>query len=498
VKFPPSRRVSTALAIALALCWPLTAPAQVRDLTNEIEALLSGASVGRATVGVQVVDLETRRTLASINAERKFIPASNMKLLTAGAALAVLGPDFHFRTELRREGNTLIVRGSGDPAFADPTLLEEMGLDVEGFFDIWIDAVRQRSEAPVEEIVVDDRIFDDQWAHPTWPRDQLNRWYCAEVSGLNFHTNVVQVYAEPSGAGLAPRLKLMPDAPWLRVRNLGRSVKSGANTLWVSRVLTSNEMTLHGNVRWATRAPVDVAVHDNSMIFGRLLRDRLQRAGLGEPSVRRAEPNEDLPPGELVAVVQTPMEVVLRRSNVDSYNLYAEALLKRLGHEVTGQPGSWANGAAVMRMVAGRILGPQAAGSLTIADGSGMSRDNQVTPALMAAWLEAIHLDDALREPFTESLALGGEEGTLRSRFGEVEVDAEVRAKSGYLNGVSNLSGYVTDPNTGRRVAFSVLVNDIPSSLPVRRVKRFHEQVVDVIDDWLAEQTGAALGVVEQ
>lgn len=491
---PRFRTAFVAVAAALALALPAVA----QDLADDIDALLGASPLGRASVGLKIVDLDTRETLAEINADQSFIPASNMKMLTSAAALAVLGPDFVFRTELRREGSRLIVRGAGDPAFADPELLEEMGIDLERIFTIWTDAVRERDPAPVTELVIDDRIFDDQLVHPSWPKDQLNRWYCAEVSGLNFHANVLSLYAEPAGAGLAPRLRLVPTAPWLRVRNLGRSVSDGANTLWVSRVLTSNEMTLYGNVRWATREPVEVALHDNAMIFGRLLRDRLESANLGAPTVRRAEPSEELPEGELVAVVQTPLDVVLRRCNVDSHNLYAEALLKRLGHEVTGQPGSWASGAAVMRMVAGRILGPQAAGSLAIADGSGMSRDNKVTPDLMADWLGAVHRDTALRDAFYASLPLAGEDGTLAKRFRDSNLTAEVRAKSGYLNGVSNLSGYVTDPDTGRRVAFAILVNDIPSSLPVRRVKQFHERVVEEIDEWLAEQSAARMGAANE
>lgn len=486
-----ARRVAV-WGVCVVLAAAGAAPALARDLAAEIEAILMGSPLTSATVGVVVMDVETGRTLVSINGERQFIPASNMKALTGGVALAVLGTDFVFRTELQRDGDRLIVRGGGDPAFADPKLLNDMGLELEDLVKMWVDAVRKHGGPAVREIVIDDRIFDQERVHPSWPRDQLNRWYCAEVSGLNFHSNIARVYAEPTAPVQAPKVTIEPAAPWLTARNLGRTVTTGANTVWVSRPPASNAMTLHGNVRWTTQEPVQVALHDPAMVFGRLLRDRVARAGLGDAQVRRAEPDESLPDAELVALVQTPLQVVLRRSNVDSHNLYAESLLKRLGHEITGQPGAWSSGGAVMRMVLGKKLGPQAASGVLIADGSGMSRASRVSPDIMARWLIAMHRDEQLAGPFLDSLPIAGSEGTLRRRFHGASLASEVRAKSGYLSGVSNLSGYVIDEQTGRAVVFSVLVNDIPGSLPVRRVKEFHERVVELIDGWLGEQAAPA------
>ncbi|MHC4976385.1 MAG: D-alanyl-D-alanine carboxypeptidase/D-alanyl-D-alanine endopeptidase [Planctomycetota bacterium] len=490
---PLPRLARLALAGVLALGSSLSSLAQ--DLEGAIESLLNGSPINTTTFGIQIIDTRNHAILAELNASGSLIPASNMKLLTSVSALHVLGEDFAFRTEIHRSGSTIHIIGSGDPALADGELLARMNMEQGDIIDSWIEALRKTDLEGVDEIVLDDRIFDMMLVHPDWPTDQLNRWYCAQVSGLNYHTNTISVYSTPRAPGRAPTIETIPGAGWLRLANNGRSVNTGANTVWVSRKLGTNTMTLHGNVRWSTSAPIPVAIHEPALMLGRLVQDACEEAGLGAPQVRRARPNEDLPDGEIVAVVRTPMHVVLERCNVDSHNLYAESLFKRMGHDVTGQPGSWDTGAAVVRMAMGELLGPADASSVHIADGSGMSRQNRVSPEVMTHLLDNAWNSDDLRVPLVESLPIGGATGTLETRFRSVDLENTVRAKSGYLNGVSNLSGYVIDPQTQHAVAFSIMVNDIPSTLPIRRVKLFHEQVVRIIDEWLLEQRGALADV---
>lgn len=474
------------LALIIVLGPAATSAAAEMDLPRALEGARLEARLGESRVGYIVTDLQTGDVLASSNEDEPFIPASNMKLLTSGAALAILGPDFLFETELRVVEDTVIIRGSGDPAFAEAELLKEMGVSVDEFVDVWIDALVKDRSRPYAEIVIDDRIFDSDAVHPTWPIEQLNRWYCAEIWGFNFHANIVSLYATPARAiGMSPEVQAEPDIPWLDVQNTARTVRKGSNTLWVARPRGSNLLKLRGNIRARTHQPVDVSLTDMPLLFGRLMAHRLNRRGLGSPSVRRASADESLPEGQLLSVVRTPMDVILRRCNTNSYNLYAEALIKRLGNEITGLPGSWQTGAAAIRMLVQEHVGAREAASIVIADGSGMSRDNRLTPSAVAGWLEAMHQDQSLRRSFMESLAAPAGSGTLRRRFRSGLPDHEVRAKSGYLNGVSALSGYVRNPVTGRTLAFSVMVNDIPRDLPFARVKKFQEDVVLYADEWL-------------
>lgn len=472
----------------------LAPPARGQALQSAVEATIAGLNLRGSRIGVCMLDPATGRTLAERDADDAFIPASNMKLVTSGAALAVLGADFRFATALQREGDRLIVVGSGDPAFGDPKVLGEMGLGVEKFFGAWVDAVRESGPGPVREIVIDDRCFDGERIHPQWPADQLNRWYCAEVGGLNFYTNTLALYARPTKVGSRPAAQVEPFATWWAINNQARTTAKGSNSIWVSRQPGTNQMTLYGDVRWRAEEPVWVALHDMGLLFGRLLADRLHDAGLGRPDVRRAATEEAFGGARTIALVETPMEVVLHRCNTDSYNLYAECLLKRMAKEVTGRPGAWPAGAAVLRMTVEERLGPAFASRLGASDASGMSRSNSVTPRLLAAWVSDIVADDDLRAPFLASLAAPSESGTMLKRFRVERPAHEVRAKTGYLNGVSTLSGCVVEPASGRYVVFSVLVNDIPGSVPLQRVKDLQERLVLLADDWLGEEAGAALG----
>ena len=188
---------------ALALALGVAEGAAVAGLDDEVRSAIASHPLGEALVAVSVRDAASGHELVSINAGRQMIPASNQKLFTTGAALHVLGADFEFGTTLLRDGDRLIVLGDGDPAFGDPELLEimtlndEPGVDVEQFLDLWVTAVSEAGMAEVREIVVDDRIFDRVLVHPTWPADQLNRPYCAELAGFNFHLNVLRFYPVP-------------------------------------------------------------------------------------------------------------------------------------------------------------------------------------------------------------------------------------------------------------------------------------------------------------
>lgn len=467
-------------------------------LQAEVERTIRSTPLKNATVGVSIRNADSRTSLVSVGASRPMIPASNMKLLTTGAAMHVLGADFHFITRLLRDGDRLIVVGDGDPAFGDPTLLEmttvdgQTGISVEQFLKLWVDPVVAAGLKNVSEIIVDDRIFDRDFVHSGWPVDQLNRRYCAQVSGFNFHLNVLDFYPRPTSSGKPDITNMQPRAPWLEVGNSAtcKAGKDDANTAWVARQLGTNNMRMYGNVKFEYKISVPVTLHDMPSFFARLLADRLSKSGVRVVSHRVAAIEEAPFSGtELGPVITTPISTAVARCNRDSHNLYAEALLKRAGAAMTRQPGSWTNGAAIIRHAVHERLGsPSLAGSVVVADGSGLARDNRVSPETLTAWLNTFHSDRKLGPIFIDSLATPGNNGTLRNRFQGANLHgATIQAKSGYINEVSCLSGYVTMPD-GRRRSFSVMVNDVEPSV-LRHARELQEKIVLLIAKDMAATT---------
>jgi D-alanyl-D-alanine carboxypeptidase/D-alanyl-D-alanine-endopeptidase (penicillin-binding protein 4) len=491
-----------AAALLLAAGAAIAAP-----LDRELLKLAADAKLGSAVAGVAIYDATTGEELGTMNERRALTPASNLKLLTSGTALLVLGPDFEFRTRIVRDGDRIVVIGAGDPAFGDSELLGEMKVSANEFVDRLAQPIIDAG-GPVREVIIDDRVFDREAVHPTWPKGQLHRWYCAEVSGLNFHANVIEVFATcRSGSGV-PSVRKAPDAPWLEMNVTARCAgKSASTTLDVQREPGFNRFTLSGTLVGSIDEPIRCSLTDPALVFGRLLADRLHAAGLDSVAtpantptdavpggaiasaqrtgivVRLAEPSEVFNPSKQLAVVRTPLQRVLERCNVDSHNLYAEALLKRIGREVTGQPGSWSNGTAVVRMQVNEKLGTDS-GSLLMVDGSGMSAENTVSPMLMARWLVALNQNERVRDMFVESLPKPGE-GTLRRRFQD-RLPGEIRAKSGFINNVRAFSGYVTSVG-GRRVAYSIIINNT-NAAPPGKVVEFSEDAVAAIARYLDRQ----------
>jgi serine-type D-Ala-D-Ala carboxypeptidase/endopeptidase (penicillin-binding protein 4) len=400
--------MSGQLFITRALVGVLLVAASVAmggPLSGRISSIVGRADLGGATVAVHAIDLDTGAEIIAHNANLASIPASNMKIITSGAALSVLGTEFAFRTEIRVDTSVnpprLILVGSGDPALGDPVLLErpEVGLTLERLFDQIGTALRAQGIERISEIVVDDRVFDRDFVHSSWPVDQLNRWYCAELGGLNFFRNVVTVYTEPTSDNGSPITTLVPEAPWIELANRARTDTAGTNTAWVSRPNPSDAMTLLGKVR--TRTEIQVAIHNPPLYAGRVIANELAKRGITPPDrwaydhVRLAGETDRFPDARPVIVITTPLIDVLRRVNTDSHNLYAEALFKRIGHQVTGEPGSWSNGAAVTRMVISDSLGHEMAESTNVADGSGMSRLNKVRPSTITAFMRWLSRDQA-------------------------------------------------------------------------------------------------------
>jgi D-alanyl-D-alanine carboxypeptidase/D-alanyl-D-alanine-endopeptidase (penicillin-binding protein 4) len=476
------------LLAAAVLALPLCAAAQ---LTNDLHSIVRNAALGQnGFAGVSVVDLNSGATIFEHRANEPMVPASNMKLLTSASAVKVLGPDYAFVTDINitTDGKVVII-GSGDPALADPEVMQERSPSEtpHQLFAAFADVV-STNRTKIKEIVIDDRVFDREMIHPDWPRDQLERWYCAPVQGINVHSNVLAFYPSPGNPDTGTTADISPSSPWIAVENRSRRVTEGRNAVWVQRTESDNNWVIRGSIRAPSQSPIEVSLHEPAMYFGNIIADRISSRGVlvgngrtPQEAVRLAGEHEPFKfQGQALARHTSTLDEILYRVNYDSHNMYAEALLKKMGNIVTGEPGSWSNGGAVIRMLISERLGPDHAASMVIRDGSGMSRENKIRPSTFTAWLHNIYNDDEIRPAMLASLPTGTTK--LRQRFRLSDLKHSLYAKTGTINKVRCLSGYVINEETGQGAAFSVLVNGLGSGDAVTNSKRLHKEVVEALD----------------
>lgn len=456
-----ARRAAILWAAAL---WAACAPARATPLSDEIERLLSENKYATAVVGVHVVAAETGRVIYALDANRCLIVASNQKLLTAAAALETLGTDYNFTTALHGRGTKngptlhgdLILRGGGDPTIGG-TGQEE---DALGIFRRWAAALKQEGlERLSGDVIADDRFFDRVYRHPAWPEGQAWKRYYPTVGALSVNDNCVTVKVRPGPAAGAPTIvSLWPEGAPVTLENACKTSQR-RNAVWFQRAVGDSRIRVGGYLPKTSHGYFGpVTVPDPSLYAAAAFRQVLEAEGIaveGKARVVAADEGDLLDGAVRLYVRKAPLLPVLRTMARESHNHYAEQVLKTIGAEATGR-GSWESG---LKEVAGILerRGFQRS-EFSLADGSGLSRDNQLTPALITGLLSTMHRSERGRV-FASLLAVAGQSGTLSKRLTGKPYRGKVRAKTGYLNGVGALSGYATTRG-GIVVAFAILVNE--------------------------------------
>lgn len=453
------------LALALGLVGAGSASALDEPLARAVarEVARLEARAPSVRVGVHVMEVESGAGRFENRADELFIAASNTKLATTAAALDALGPGYLFETRLLARGaveegtlhGDLAVVGAGDPGISwRPYPWPE---DPFGVFRRWVAALREAGVERVDgDVLLVHGRFPRPWVHPGWKGENRLEWYQVPVAALGFHENVLQLRAHPGERpGRPARVEIRPPVPGFEP--LERVVTTSSWRRHGLRVdqLGGGPVQLSGGVHRASRhLDAYLAVDDPVAYFGRALLTALGEEGLAVSG--GARPVERLPglTWQPVAVHRSDLLTAVEITNRESQNLYAESLIKVLGAETCGR-GTWERGVrAVEGFLSEAGLEP---GSYRLADGSGLSRDNRFTPRQLTRLLRFMH-GHRWGAEWRASLPRGGERGTsLEERLTEPWIADRVAAKTGTLDGVSALSGYVRG-RSGRLYAFSVLV----------------------------------------
>jgi serine-type D-Ala-D-Ala carboxypeptidase/endopeptidase (penicillin-binding protein 4) len=464
-------RLAAALVLALAGCVPVARPAAAPApsmLAASLDSIFADTAFAHAHWGVLVKSLATGETLYQRNAGRAFVPASAMKLVTGAVALATLGPDYRFRTTFSTSGQVragvlngdLVVRGSGDP-----TLSERFTPgDARATMRAWADSLRARGITRIAGGIIGvDSAFSGPALGAGWAWDDLSASYAAEIGALQFNEGALDVQVVPSRTVGEPAVVILdPATQYVHVNNRTVTTQRGSTAaLDLARDPASSAITLSGTVPVDTSAiTLTVAVRNPAAYFLAVLRETLREADVaveGQALTAEEWPGARDRAAErpLFAHSSAPLREILPAMLRPSQNWIAETLLRTVGRERRGE-GTARAGAVVADSVLRAWRVP--VDGFRMADGSGLSRYDLVTPALFVALLTRMRSEPTWGLWY-ESLPEAGESGTLENRMRSAPLRGQVHAKTGTLSGIRALAGYVETPASGTLV-FTVIVNN--------------------------------------
>lgn len=415
-------------------------------------------------VHAALVDLESNQWLLEAGAKVPINPASNAKILTAAAALELLGPAYHFATELHgdiaADGRCprLVIRGGGAPDLSTA--------------DLWRLVRVARGEGLVEvgEIVVDQSRFSDDYVPPAFDQ-QPQEWapFRAPVSALSINANAITLNVVPTKAGKAARVWY--DPPGI-VEEKGRVSTDergqGDHVSWnldpkknaqrpISTVGGSLAEGL-GRRRYSRR------LEDPRLAAGYALRSLLEDSGI---EVKGRVDLGSLKKEPRIALWHSePIAELIRALGKDSDNFVAEMLFIALsaadGSVGDDRPWTSERGAKVVKKWLSE-KGIDLEG-MVIENGSGLFDANRLSPELLTKVLAQVEDNPRIYQDFVSHLAMGSTDGTMKSRMKAGDLGQRIRAKTGTLKDVDALSGYLQRTDGRSPAAFSVIVVGVKSS----------------------------------
>lgn len=437
-------------------------PADVRVALDGIVA----KAARRADLAVHARDLRTGAVLYDYGGETLLNPASNQKVLTAAVALDLLGPDYTFETRVLRSDRVLVLRGEGDPA-----------LDRDDLQALAVIVAEQVELGDVEQIIVDDSAFAERRFGPgLYDPEGYGAAYEAPSGALSVDFNTVEIRVAPVAGESVPSVDVDEAGAHVEVRNGASVGRRGVISVRTFAEGDKTVVSVRGTMsRRARPVVVRRRVYDPGLHAGTVFAARLAEQWGSEPLpvVRGETPSE----AETVIVnASAPLAEILDRGLAYSNNFIAEQVLRTMAWRVYDEPGSWDAGLEILGAY-WRGLGRE--DEPVLENGSGLTRRGRLSAeGLVDVLVAAYHETPSL----LEALPASGEPGTLRARLRRSE--GRVRAKTGTLDGVSGLSGVLTDEQGQPTVAFSILVNAHNAAvMPAASRRKVEDQVVYALLD---------------
>ncbi len=472
-------RFSVLPALCFLLAMPLSANAETYEngvplFQKKIRKILANSCLRKKNYGIKIYSLDRGEALFELREKKLFVPASNLKILTTAIALETLGPNYRFPTRIYTDGKlknrvldgNLYIKGYGDPKF----VTEQM----------WL-LVNEMKNLPLERItgniIGDDSYFDNQKRIKTWIKNPGAQAYEAPLGALSFNFNTVQANVAPGPKpGSKPRIVIEPDTEYIVLDNQAKTLKQGTrNRLIVNRLDRKgfDEIAVSGGIRLdQPRAQYFLNITDPTQYTLSTLKKYLEYVGIKF----QGELEQGMVPEtakELLTHESEPLTLALRGLNKFSNNFVAEQIIKTIGAEKYGPPGTTQKGLKALQEYLMQL--GYHSDQYNVLDGSGLSRQNRLSPQLIIDVLRNVKNDMEVYPEFVSALGVMGVDGNVKNRMRGVKSPGRARVKTGTLNYVSALSGYFQSKD-GETFAFSILMNDLRCSNG--RIKKIQDQII--------------------
>ena len=424
-----------------------------------INAITNRPQFNRMRWGISVQPLLSPQNLYSQDAQKYFTPASNAKLLTTAAALQQLGANFRFRTSVYLSGNDLHVVGRGDPSLSDVQLVA------------LAKQLSQKGIRQINQLIVDDSYIRGEIVNPSWQWEDIESDYGAPINSLILNQNVFNLKLQPQTIGKPLQVVWADINEAKQWQVINESVTTGDNlpkSINITRDLSKPILRIQGQLTEKSNPEmIGLPVVAPAEYFLRHFRNALaaEKITVAEAfvSVFRGK-NEQ----EIAAVESPPLSQLLAETNLNSNNLFAEALLRAISIKklpIDPTKSSADAGLEVMKATLTQLgVDPT---TYILVDGSGLSRKDLVSPFAFVQILRAMRRSPQA-QVYLASLPVAARSGTLKNRFLHTPAEGIVHAKTGSMAGVVSLSGYVDAPHYDP-VVFSIIVNQTEQPIAVVR-----------------------------
>ena len=457
-----------------------------------IDSILCLPELSTAQFGICVLDLSNDRVIYVRNSQKLFVPASNMKIITTGASLCFLGPEYHFKTRLAIKGKIkknklygdIIIIGGGDPTFSLDNL-EQFVLTIKSYNISEITGNIILNDNYFTDISLNGNSFTFERLPTGWAWHYLDARYAPEISALSMNKNCVNVKMVGTGLGDYADVTIEPETDYVKLIS-NMITKQGEDSIIILRRPDANIIYVDGGIGENHKKDIEVAVKDPAMFVGQYFKERLLNANIklhgniikkNDTTFSTTESNG----GIIVdSVISASLIEILKETNIESVNLYAEILVKTLGARYYKE-GSFKAGIRMLKRFL-RMCGADT-NVVSLWDGSGLSRHNLISPYYLALVLRYMYYS-RFSKTFYDLLPTSGE-GTLEYRF--KDFDGVIRAKTGSLHAISCLSGYLRIDETD--YCFSMMFNNYTCKR--KKIEQIQEQIIRAIEEQLSTKNNA-------